>query len=302
MAKNRANDAAKKKAAKEKRILIILVVLLLPALGYAYKTMTKLHSSAEPTDGPVVVATTTSSTTSSTPPAASSTQSPASSSSSSPASTPVDVATGTSSTSGGAGASGGSSGLVSAVVPALGQGQLRTFTLLDTKDPFFSGGPSTSATPGTGAGLSSGSTGSTSPPPQPSRPKPRAAQSPKPAKIVLPAPTSAVISVNGAKGLVTVSSDFPVSSDPTMNDLFRLAGLTRTTAKIAIVGGSYASGAATLTLHVGQPVTLANTADGTRYTLELFRQGTPVPTQSAPSANTSTTPSTTTPTSTTPTS
>jgi hypothetical protein len=54
-------------------------------------------------------------------------------------------------------------------------------------------------------------------------------------------------------------------SDP----IFKLVAATRKTAKIAIDGGSYASGEATITLKKGQPVTLANTADGTRYRLVL---------------------------------
>jgi len=64
---------------------------------------------------------------------------------------------------------------------------------------------------------------------------------------------------------------------------------------VTIAGGSYADGASALTLTVGQPVTLQNTADGTRYTLLLEPQGTPVP-----SPPTSTTPGSTTPTTTTP--
>jgi hypothetical protein len=50
--------------------------------------------------------------------------------------------------------------------------------------------------------------------------------------------------------------------------------LTATTATVAVAGGSYASGSQTLTLHVNKPVTLVNTADGTRYTLVLYPQGT----------------------------
>jgi hypothetical protein len=56
--------------------------------------------------------------------------------------------------------------------------------------------------------------------------------------------------------------------------MFELVSLTNTTAKVSVAGGSYADGAATLTLRVNKPVTLVNTADGTRYTLELFPQGT----------------------------
>jgi hypothetical protein len=44
---------------------------------------------------------------------------------------------------------------------------------------------------------------------------------------------------------------------------------TSTTADIAIVGGSYAAGNATLTLHLDRPVTLENQTDGKRYTLVL---------------------------------
>ena len=60
---------------------------------------------------------------------------------------------------------------------------------------------------------------------------------------------------------------------------------------MTIAGGSYADGAAALTLTVGVPVTLQNTADGTRYTLLLEPQGTPLPTSTTP---TSTTPTSTT--------
>jgi hypothetical protein len=50
--------------------------------------------------------------------------------------------------------------------------------------------------------------------------------------------------------------------------------LTSKTATITIVGGSYADGAPTLTLKLNKPVTLQNTADGTKYTIVLLPQGT----------------------------
>jgi hypothetical protein len=80
-----------------------------------------------------------------------------------------------------------------------------------------------------------------------------------------------VIAVNGVQEQVNVAADFPAAS-PT----FHLVSLTQTTAKIAIAGGSYASGAATITLKVGKAITLMNTADGTRYRIQLFPQGTAV--------------------------
>jgi hypothetical protein len=54
--------------------------------------------------------------------------------------------------------------------------------------------------------------------------------------------------------------------------------VTAHTAKISIAGGSYATGARTVTLQENKPVTLMNTADGTRYTLTLKPLGTAVPT------------------------
>jgi hypothetical protein len=68
--------------------------------------------------------------------------------------------------------------------------------------------------------------------------------------------------------------------------------LTQKSAKVAIAGGSYADGAPAMTLTVGTPVTLQNTADGTRYTLLLEPQGTQVPASTTP---TGTTPAATTP-------
>jgi hypothetical protein len=61
---------------------------------------------------------------------------------------------------------------------------------------------------------------------------------------------------------------------PAANPMFQLVSLTSKSAKVSVVGGSYASGSQTLTISVGKPVTLVNTADGTRYTIELMPQGT----------------------------
>ena len=73
---------------------------------------------------------------------------------------------------------------------------------------------------------------------------------------------------------MTPGADFPASA---LSPFFQLVSLTATTAQVAIAGGSYASGQATLTLQVNKPVTLVNTADGTRYTLLLLPQGTTAP-------------------------
>ena len=101
---------------------------------------------------------------------------------------------------------------------------------------------------------------------------------------------------------VSTGSDFPASA---ATPLFELVSLTAKTAQVAIAGGSYSSGQATLTLQVNKPVTLVNTADGTRYTLLLMPQGTVAPAASSSSSSslpaaTTTTPTSTTPTTTTP--
>ena len=95
------------------------------------------------------------------------------------------------------------------------------------------------------------------------------------------------------------------SNFPSTNPIFLLQSVTSTQAKVAIAGGSYATGQQTLTLSVNKPVTLVNTADGTRYTLILLPQGTVVPPSSSGSSSSSSSssapPASTTPTSSTPT-
>jgi hypothetical protein len=161
--------------------------------------------------------------------------------------------------------------------PPVQQGQLASFSLFQSKDPFAQQIQSTAPTSG----------GNTSTGSSPAPTSPRSSSTPTGSQ---PAPGSAVISVNGTLMSVTVGGDFPADQP-----LFHLSSLTLHTAKISIVGGSYANGAAAVTLHENKPLTLMNTADGTRYKLILKPQGTPVPTAPA----TTTTPTSTTPTSTT---
>ena len=78
-------------------------------------------------------------------------------------------------------------------------------------------------------------------------------------------PAAAQISVNGNSETVAAGASFP-STDP----IFKLVSVGKGSARIAIEGGSYASGASTITLKKGRPLTLVNTADGTRYRLSLL--------------------------------
>jgi hypothetical protein len=165
--------------------------------------------------------------------------------------------------------------LVSSPAPPVQDGVLASFSRFASKDPFApqihadNGGSSGAKGSSGGSGSSSG--GSTPPPPG-----------------VSPAPGSAVITVNGTAYDVAVGTDFPQASptDPTIVPLFHLVSLTASTGKISIVGGSYSSGARTVTLKVNKPVTLMNTADGTRYTLVLKPQGASVPDATDPTTTT----------------
>jgi hypothetical protein len=76
--------------------------------------------------------------------------------------------------------------------------------------------------------------------------------------------SSVVIAVNGAEETVALKGEFP-KAEP----IFRLVSATATSARIGIAGGALASGEATVTLRKGKPLTLVNTADGTRYELLL---------------------------------
>ena len=89
---------------------------------------------------------------------------------------------------------------------------------------------------------------------------------------------------------VSVGTDFPqpTSGDPAAQPIFHLIALAAHTAKIAIVGGSYSNGAHAITLHENKPLTLMNTADGTRYKLVLKPQGTRLPGQGGGTGTTTT--------------
>ena len=264
MARKSVADQAKAKAEKQKKMVIVLGVVLAAALAYGVHTMMALNKGggSKPEAAPAVTTTGTST--------------PA------PSSTPVPAAptlggvtpTGTSTP-----ASSGSISqqLVSAVQAPANVGQLQSFSLFESKDPFHAGGPGSSTSGSSGrSGTGSKGSGSKSKPPK------------APPAPPTPPPTSAVISVNGSSETVMTGANFPAATP-----MFQLVSLTDTTAKVAVAGGSYATGASTLTLKVNVPVTLVNTADGTRYTIELYPQGTVAPTGSSGAATTTSSATTT---------
>jgi len=156
-------------------------------------------------------------------------------------------------------------------IPPPESGQLLAFGLFRSKDPFVqqlgangttgsagavpgsagSGGSAATSAP-TGAAMT-GSGGSV--------PKSQAAAVHSQPTA---AATSAVISVNGAPETVKAGGTFPTS-----NPYFKLVSVTKQGAKISIAGGSLENGAPTITLTKNKPLTLMNTADGTRYVLRL---------------------------------
>jgi hypothetical protein len=260
--KNVALDRAQEKAKKQKKIAIALCAVLALVLVYEVPhTMKLMHPAAK---APVVDGSATSAPAPN--PAAAT---PATAGGPPPQSSPAPAS------------SGPTQSIVASVQPTADPGQLTEFARFATKDPFLESVQKTS--------------GSTSPT---SSSTPKAPTAPKAPAPPAPPPGSAVISVNGELISVGVGTDFPTSGtvfNQVGAPLFHLLSLTQKTAKVTIAGGSYANGAQALTLTVGQPVTLQNTADGTRYTLLLEPQGTQVPTSttstSTTPAATSTTPS-----------
>jgi hypothetical protein len=160
------------------------------------------------------------------------------------------------------------------VPPASGAGQLVSFSVFDTKNPFTpqvtnqpTGSTSTPTSPTTaekpGADVPPTTTTGDAPPvvsAVPSSPGSTGATT-----TTTPAQPTVSLSVNGVVSHVASGGTFP-SGAP----VFRLVSWTKGSAQIAIVGGSYAAGTATLTLHVGEAVTLENQTDGKRYKLELL--------------------------------
>ncbi len=244
-------DPLKAKEKKQKIIAGVGAVLLLGLMAVQVPKVLK-HMNQKPPARPVAATTTAGATPSATPSLAAPTLRGEEQAASTPAT-----------------ADGGS--LTSSVVPAQ-DGQLASFSRFSSKDPFspqISENDTTSPAPAGGGSSPSPSTSTSSG----SGSQPSGSSS---GGGSVPAPGSAVISLNGALMSVTVGGDFPAATAGSPA-LFHLLSLTASTARITIVGGSYSNGAPAVTLTVNKPVTLMNTADGTRYKLILKPQGTAVP-------------------------
>lgn len=265
-AKNVALDRVQEKAKKQKRLAIILCSVLALVLVYEVpKTMKLMNSTAK---APVVE------TSAATPPA----PNPAAPTSSLPSGPSAGLPPSAQSTA-------PTQSLVASVQVQPDPGQLTEFANFASKDPFLDSVQKSGVAAAPTGPASKSSTGQ-------SKTKPTAPKTPP-----APPPTTAVISINGELTSVTVGTDFPLAGvvfqQAGNSALFHLVSLTQKSAKVAIAGGSYANGAPALSLIVGTPLTLQNTASGTRYTLLLEPQGTQVPVSTTP---TGTTPTGTTPT------
>jgi hypothetical protein len=169
--------------------------------------------------------------------------------------------------------------------PVPQEGQLVSFNLFSSKDPFV---PQLSASSAGG----SGTTGSGEPETPPSSAPPETPPASEPPTTTPPASTppatappaseppaseppateppaekpatSAKISVNGISEDVKIGEAFPKA-----NPLFRLLSIKDGVAKITIAGGTLQDGSEAVSLTKDEPLTLMNTADGTKYVIRL---------------------------------
>ena len=172
--------------------------------------------------------------------------------------------------------------------PVVDTGQLASFERFASKDPFAQQAepvvaPAPAAekpaetepavVPAAGSGSGSGSaptaggftTGGGTPPPAAA-----------PRELA----TATSVAVNGTAEDVQLDTPFP-AAEPTF--VLVSIGKDGKSAEIGIAGGEYASGGETLKLVLGKKVTLQNTADGSRFELELLSiQGFPLPKQKLP--------------------
>ena len=255
-------DPLKAKEAKQKKIAIGGAVLLLALLGFQGPKTLKMLQGPQPVTAPTSTA---------------------------PATTPIS----------GAPASAGSVGAVppaaaapelSAVAdsdlsPEIEQGQLATFERFASKDPFAQQADPVEPTPTRVSDPTDGTEQEPVDTSNDAKPAESAADGDgttdggfttggsTPDEREIAGATS--ISVNGVAEDVAVEGSFP-KDEPT----FVLVKVAKDgkSVEIGIVGGEYASGGKTITLALGKKITLQNTADGSRYELELRTiQGQPVP-------------------------
>lgn len=164
--------------------------------------------------------------------------------------------------------------------PVLGDGQLESFERFSSKDPFAQQAdppppppapapePEVDAGKPVGGGTPEGESDATDGGFTTGEPAP-------PVDPPVENATATSIAVNGVAEDVEVEKTFP-AAEPTF--VLVALGKDGKSVEVGIAGGSYANGEATLKLRFGKKVTLQNTADGSRYELELLSiAGRPLP-------------------------
>ena len=174
--------------------------------------------------------------------------------------------------------------------PGVEQGQLATFERFASKDPFAQQAEPVAKPPAPAADPKDDATDTTADPAEQAPPADAASgdagagagdgtdegfttggSAPEAAEIA----EATSISVNGVAEDVAVDASFQ-KDEPT----FVLVKVAKNgkSVEIGIAGGQYADGDETITLELGKKLTLQNTADGSRYEIELLTiQGRPVP-------------------------
>ncbi len=243
------------KAKRQKIIAAVGGVVLLGLLAFQVpRTMKMLHPE-DPPDEPVAAATTTGASTPLAPPT-------------------LSGGAGGTLASAGTGSSASGDGVVDPdTLPSPASGQLLSFSRFKSKDPFHqqvkdcaveacdAAVPAGATKPATGGGGAAGTSTSGVVPASSGAGAPTS----RPGGTAAAPVRRATISVGGMPEAVSVGKTFP-ADEPA----FKLVSLTPTKAMIAIVGGSFESGARAIALVRGRTVTLLNTADGTRYVLKLL--------------------------------
>jgi hypothetical protein len=152
--------------------------------------------------------------------------------------------------------------------PTPDEGQLIVFSRFEARDPFVQlvdADDATSDEPSADTSSSGGSTTTTNPPPSTS-----SVGTPGGSTSVIPdggssTATEAKISVNGRVNTLGAGDTFP-ENDPA----FTLVSIGDGTVEIGLASGSFATGQQTVTLKIGEPVTLISQPDGARFTLKLI--------------------------------
>ena len=175
---------------------------------------------------------------------------------------------------------------------AAAPGQLHSFSRLKLKDPFkalvtvpvpkdsSSGAPAAAAAAKDKSAPAPSDAAKAEAPPTPPKPKPSgepAAEGTVSFSAAKPPPNAAIVTTNGRRQLVYVGDGFP-TADP----LFKLVALSDKAVRVGVLGGAFTSGAPTIKLATGKPVTLANEADGEHYVIKLVRLTTAAPKEAAP--------------------